>query len=165
MNHGTYDEVWESCNLRPHLRNIKPAVLTVGGWFDAENLFGALEVYRNVKKSSPKTANHLVMGPWVHGGWSGGDGAKLGDVPFNAKTAEFYRKEIELPFFEYHLKGEGKGGFPEAWVFETGSNVWRKHETWPPQTATPLSLYFQRGGQLRATPAEGKPDDTFDEYL
>jgi putative CocE/NonD family hydrolase len=165
VKHETYDEYWQARNIRQHLKDIRPAVLTVGGWFDAENLFGALEVYRNVKKNSPKTHNHLVMGPWVHGGWSGGDGAKLGDVPFNAKTAEFYRKEIELPFFEYHLKGDGKGAFPQAWVFETGTNVWRQHETWPPPSAKPLSLYFTSGGRLRKGPSDEKPDNTFDEYV
>ena len=72
MKHGTYDDYWQARNLRPHLVDVKPAVLTVGGWFDAENLFGALEVYKNLKKNSPKTSNRLVMGPWVHGGWSGG---------------------------------------------------------------------------------------------
>src|SRR6266851_699374 len=86
VKHETYDDWWKARNLRQHLKNIKPDVLTVGGWFDAENLFGALEVYKNVKKNSPKTDNMLVMGPWVHGGWSGGEGSKLGDVPFNANT-------------------------------------------------------------------------------
>ncbi len=148
MKHGTYDDYWQARNLRPHLVDVKPAVLTVGGWFDAENLFGALEVYKNLKKNSPKTSNRLVMGPWVHGGWSGGDGAKLGDVPFNAKTAEFYREHIELPFFEYYLKGKGEMKHPEAWVFETGTNVWRKYATWPPKNVKPHSIYFHPGSKL-----------------
>ena len=89
--------------------------MTVGGWFDAENLFGALEVYKNIKRNSSFTSNMLVMGPWVHGGWSGeSEGSTLGDVPFNAKTSEFYREHIELPFFEYHLKGKGDPKLPEA---------------------------------------------------
>jgi putative CocE/NonD family hydrolase len=166
MKHGTYDEFWKSRNLRAHIKDVKPAVLTVGGWFDAENLFGALEVFKNVKKNSPKTVNHLVMGPWVHGGWSGSnEGSKLGDVSFDAKTAEFYREKIELPFFEYHLKGKGKATHPEAWVFETGANVWRTHASWPPEKARPRSLYFHAGGKLGdEPPTEARPEDGCDEY-
>jgi putative CocE/NonD family hydrolase len=166
VKHGTYDEWWKARNLRPHLKDVKPAVMTVGGWFDAENLFGALEVYKNVKKNPPKDGNVLVMGPWVHGGWNGGDGLKLGDVPFNAKTAEYYRENIELPFFEYHLKGKGTTAHPEAWVFETGTNVWRKHETWPPKNAKPKALYFHAGGKLLSgLPSDAKPEEGHDEYL
>jgi putative CocE/NonD family hydrolase len=167
MKHGAYDEFWKTRNLRPHLKDIKPDVLTVGGWFDAENLFGALEVYKNVKKNSPKTNNFLVMGPWVHGGWGGGDGLKLGDVTFNAKTAEFYREHIELPFFEKRLKDKAADVVhPEAWVFETGTNVWRKHDAWPPKNAKPKSLYFHAGGKLlEEAPPNGKPEEGFDEYL
>ena len=86
----------------------------------------------------------LVMGPWLHGGWSRGDGESLGDVHFNAKTAEFYREQIELPFFEFHLKGNGEFKHPEAWVFETGTNLWRKHDAWPPKTAKRQVALFSR---------------------
>ncbi len=167
MKHGSYDDWWQARNLRPHLKDVKPDVLTVGGWFDAENLFGALEVYKNVKKNSPKTNNLLVMGPWVHGGWSRQDGATLGDVSFNAKTAEFYREHIELPFFESRLKDKTSTvTHPAAWVFETGTNVWRKHDTWPPKNARPRSLYFHAGGKLRdETPADTGPENGHDEYV
>ncbi|HEV3236320.1 MAG TPA: CocE/NonD family hydrolase, partial [Gemmataceae bacterium] len=104
IKHETYDDFWKARNLRSHLKDIKPEVMTVGGWFDAENLFGALEVFNTIKRDSPKSKNYLVMGPWVHGGWSRGDGAKLGDVSFNAKTSEYYRDNIEFPFFEGRLK-------------------------------------------------------------
>ena len=149
MAHGTYDDFWKARNLRPHLKEIKPAVLTVGGWFDAENLFGALETYKNVERASPASpGNTLVMGPWVHGGWSRDDGDRLGDVKFNAKTAPYYRENIELPFFEYHLKGKGNWKPPEAWVFETGTNVWRRHDAWPPKGSEEKTLFFQADGQL-----------------
>jgi len=165
--HTTYDEWWKARNLRQHIKNVKPDVLTVGGWFDAENLFGALEVFKNVKKNSPKTNNMLVMGPWVHGGWNRQDGSSLGDVSFNAKTAEFFRENIELPFFEARLKGKSSQvAFPEAWVFETGANVWHKHDSWPPKNAKPKSFYFAGGGKLSdSLPADAKPEDGHDEYL
>jgi len=164
MQHGTYDDFWKSRNIRPHLKEIKPAVLTVGGWFDAENLFGALEVYKQLKKNSPRTGNFLVMGPWIHGGWKN-EGSKLGEVSFNAKTGDYFREQIELPFFEYHLKGKGKLDHPEAWMFETGTNVWRKYETWPPKNAKPRSLYFRAGGKLSdEEPGDTRLEEGHDEY-
>jgi putative CocE/NonD family hydrolase len=165
IRHDTYDDFWRARNLRPHLKDIKPAVLTVGGWFDAENLFGALEVYKNVRKNSPKTDNVLVMGPWFHGAWVRDDGARLGDVTFNMNSAAFYREHIELPFFEYHLKGKGEWKHPGAWVFETGANVWRRHDAWPPKNARPKSLYFHAGGKLReGPPPAAPPEEGHDEY-
>lgn len=166
MRHGTYDEFWKSRNIRPHLNNVKPAVMTVGGWFDAENLFGALETYKSIESRNPQTINTLVMGPWRHGGWARGDGASFGDIPFNAKTSEFYREHIELPFFERHLKDKGDVEHPEAWVFETGTNHWRKYDQWPPANAVSKSLYFHAGENLSfAPPTEADSKNTFDEYL
>ena len=165
MKHGNYDDFWKSRNLRPHLDQIRPAVMTVGGWFDAENLFGALETYKRVEASSPKTTNMLVMGPWIHGGWSRGDGETLGHVSFNSKTAAFYREHIEFPFFEFHLKGEGKPNHPEAWVFETGTNIWRKYDAWPPKNVTPRSYYLKGAGSLSGEPPQETDVATaFDEY-
>jgi putative CocE/NonD family hydrolase len=108
----------------------------------------------------------LVMGPWVHGGWNRQDGSKLGDVSFNANTAEFFREKIELPFFERHLKDKSYNWVePRAWVFETGTNVWRKHDAWPPKNAKPKSLYFHAGGKLtEELPSDARPDDSHDEY-
>jgi putative CocE/NonD family hydrolase len=170
MKHPNYDEFWKSRNLRQYVKNIKPAVLTVGGWFDAENLFGALETFKASEANNPPPNNHLVMGPWVHGGWSGQDGDRLGDVQFNAKTGEFYREHIEFPFFEFHLKGKGDNKVPKAWVFETGTNMWRKYDTWPPKESQPVSLYLGYPGTLAKT---NKQDSTanvadtvgYDEYV
>jgi uncharacterized protein len=155
MKHGTYDDYWKARNVRAQIKNVKPAVMTVGGWFDAENLFGALETFKRVEATGvPKGGNHLVMGPWVHGGWGRQDGDKLGDVTFNAKTGEFYREHIELPFFEYHLKGKGDLKHPKAWVFETGTNVWRKYDSWPPKRAEPTAFYLRDEGHLRPQPQQ-----------
>ena len=162
MKRGTYDDLWQAMNLRPHLKNIKPAVMTVGGWFDAENLFGALECYNSTEKQSPGCDNTLVMGPWDHGGWSRGAGDSLGNARFNSKTAEYFRQNIELPFFEFHLKDIPSLKQPEAHVFETGTNVWRKYDAWPPKDSNPLSLFFQEKGTLTS-----KPDlsEGFDSYI
>ena len=144
MQHGTYDDFWKARNLRPHLKNIKPAVMTVGGWFDAENLFGALETYKNVEAQSPGATNILVMGPWRHGGWGRGDGATLGPLAFSTKTSEFYREQIEFPFFQYYLKGKGTPNLPEAWVFETGANEWKQYDHWP-RAASKADRCFCKG--------------------
>ena len=163
MRHGSYDEFWQSRNLRPHIKNIKPAVMTVGGWFDTENLYGSLQVYQNVERSSPGANNILVMGPWVHGGWSRSDGEALGAVKFNAKTAVFYREKIELPFFQHHLKEKPDPKLPEAYVFETGTNLWRRHDAWPPKNTRPRELYLQAGGKLSFS--EPQEANAFDEYI
>jgi putative CocE/NonD family hydrolase len=150
MVHDTYDEFWKSRNIRPHLKNIRPAVLTVGGWFDAENLFGALETYKSIETQSPGTNNRLVMGPWWHGQWTRDAGANLGNVPFHSATSEFYREKIEKPFFDHHLKGRASTKeFPEAWVFETGTNRWREFQQWPPVGAKPQELTFEANGRLK----------------
>jgi len=162
MRHDTYDEFWQSRNLRPHLRAIKPAVMTVGGWFDTENLYGALQVFGNVAKQSSSTPNLLVMGPWRHGQWARDDGDHLGYISFDSKTTEYYAKNIETPFFEYYLKGKGDGKFPKAHVFETGTNQWRQFESWPPAAAKSKTLYLNAKGKLSwDPPAEVDGKDEF----
>jgi uncharacterized protein len=163
MRHGAYDEFWQSRDLRRHLKNIKPAVMTVGGWFDAENLFGALHTYRSIERNSPGAFNVLVMGPWFHGGWGRGDGDKLGHVNFNVKTSHYYRDEVEFPFFSHHLKGKPAPNLPEALVWETGTNQWRHENVWPPADAVARTLFFHANGKLAWQPA--KESDAFDEYI
>ncbi|MEK7794540.1 MAG: CocE/NonD family hydrolase, partial [Candidatus Hydrogenedentota bacterium] len=148
IEHTTYDSFWRQRDIAQHLHGTPPAVLTVGGWFDAEDPMGPLNVYHSVEQKDRRTSNHLVMGPWFHGGWARGDGEGLGDVRFNSKTSVYYRENIEFPFFNYHLYGEGDGKFPDTWVFETGTNQWRTYDTWPPKTAKPKRLYFHADGKL-----------------
>jgi hypothetical protein len=165
MTRDRRDDWWKARNIRPHLKGIKPAVMTVGGWFDAENLFGALEVYRAVERQSPGAENILVMGPWVHGGWAGNMGDALGDVRFDAPTSEYYREHIELPFFNRHLKDGPAHQLPEAYVFETGTNQWRRFDTWPPRGVTERSVYFHASGRLSFDPPATEGDASADEYL
>ncbi len=167
MRHPNYDAWWKARNLRQHLKGIKPAVMTVGGWFDAENLFGALECYKAIEASTPGASNTLVMGPWYHGQWGGhtDHGTNLGLVRFDAKTADFFRASIEFPFFEHHLKGASDPKLPEAYVFQTGLNQWRKHDAWPPRSAKPRSLVFGQGGKLGLDAPPESDDEGFDEYV
>jgi putative CocE/NonD family hydrolase len=164
MQHGVYDDYWQARNLRPHLKNIKPAVMTVGGWFDAEDLFGTLNTYKEIEKNSPGADNILVMGPWCHGCWARTDGDALGNVRFGAKTSQFYRDEIEFPFFAHWLKGKGDAKLPEALVFETGTNQWRREDAWPPKDAHPQALYLRADGKLSFDPPS-EAAAAFDEYV
>ena len=148
MRHGTWDSFWEARDVLPHLRDIKPATMVVGGWFDTENLYGALHTYAAIEKNTPGNRNMLVMGPWSHGQWGGDEGRKLGDLDFGANTSEFYTEHVELPFFNYHLKGQGTLDLPEAMVFETGANEWRRLDAWPPKDAAPRELRLMVDGTL-----------------
>ncbi len=160
MDHGALDAYWQARNPRPYYKNVKPAVMTVGGWFDAEDLFGALETYRAFETQSPGANNFLVMGPWRHGGWARSDGDHLGDVTFGAATSRRYRDDIEYPFFRRYLK-DAAGGIAEAEVFETGTNTWRHYSAWPPPGATSGTLFFQASGGL----ASAAGPEGADEYL
>ncbi len=164
LAHPTYDDYWKARNIRPHLKNVRCAVLTVGGWFDAEDLFGALETYRWTEKLNPGITNLLVMGPWAHGAWGRGPGDKLGVVDFKAKTSEFYREKIELPFFRHFLKDDTNFALPEAMVFEMGTLQWKRFDAWPPKKSVERTLYFQPKGKLAFTPP-GLDGEAFDEYV
>lgn len=164
LAHPTYDAFWQARNIRPHLKNIRCAVMTVGGWFDGEDLFGALETYRSTERQNPGITNLLVMGPWAHGDWGRKDGDKLGNVKFHAKTSVFYREQIELPFFRQYLKGDTNDPLPEAYVFITGLNQWRRFDTWPPRNVREQTLFFHPGGDLAfKQPVDGA--SAFDEYV
>jgi putative CocE/NonD family hydrolase len=171
--HDTYDDFWAARALAPHMHDIAPAALFVGGWFDAEDLSGPLKLFRAVNASTagPKSPVTLVMGPWSHGGWSRGDGEKLGNLTFGSKTAEFCRDQIELPFFVKHLKDRKPGvkenkevEFPKAWVFQTGTNQWERYDQWPPKPSTQRKLYLSSKGRL-IFDAEPDAAGSFDEYV
>ena len=149
--HNTYDAYWQARDLSRHMKNVKCAVLVVGGWYDAEDLSGPYRTFYATSKLNPETPTTLVEGPWVHGGWARGEGTHLGDVQFGAKTSEYFRQNIQFPFFEHYLKGKGEAQ-PKAVVFETGTNVWRHFDAWPPKQATPKMLYFHAGGKLSFDP-------------
>lgn len=163
MAHGTYDEFWQARNVLPHLKKVTPAVLVVGGWFDAEDLYGPLHIYQTIEKNNPPAQNRLVMGPWSHGGWSRGTGDALHNIRFGSNTAEWYRNEVELPFFNFYLKDQGELKLPEATVFRTGANEWKMLGEWPPRDVQERALYLHAHGKLSFTaPAAG---EAFDEYI
>jgi hypothetical protein len=168
VHHNTYDDYWKVRNLAPHMKNIHCAVLTVGGWFDAEDLQGPFSTFHAIDQQNQGIFNALVVGPWVHGGWARYDGEHLGRVSFASNTGEYYRTKILFPFFEQYLKGAGDANLPKAYVFETGTNTWRQYSAWPPPNAERKTLYFQANGGLSFDPPAGdgaEGNAAFDEYV
>jgi putative CocE/NonD family hydrolase len=164
MEHGDYDEYWQGQRVSQHLKKVTPAVMTVGGWFDAEDVQGPLSIYRAIEKNNPKAWNVLVEGPWCHGCWARRDGESLGGVNFGSKTSAFYQEKIEFPFFMHFLKDKGEMNLPEAYVFESGSNAWKTYESWPPKNVESKSLYLHAGGKLSFDPPNGSVS-AYDEYV
>ena len=162
VDHTTYDDFWKKRSLWRFMDDVKCAVLNVGGWFDAEDPLGPLRVYRSVEAKNPNTVNSLVMGPWSHGGWGRGPGDRLGNLNFAIKTGEFFREQIQFPFFAKYLKDK-PADLPEAFMFLTGMNEWRRHAAWPPAGAQPVTLRFDAGHRLSTGGVAAA--DGFDEYV
>lgn len=160
--HTTYDDYWQKRDLSRHMKNVHAAVMVVGGWFDAEDLSGPFKTFHAIDQFNPGAVNTLVVGPWTHGGWSVWDGDKLGDADFHQKTGVYFRAHLQYPFFEHYLKGRDAEPLPKAMVFETGSNVWKKYDAWPPKSAAAKTLYFRAGGGLSFdAPAEKAGADSY----
>ena len=149
-NHPNYDDWWKARNTRNFVKNIKPAMLIVGGLFDAEDCFGAWNLYKAIEEKSRNTDNRLVMGPWFHGGWGGrSDGSYLGNVRFGKKTSEYYQQNIEIPFFNFYLKLQGTvHDIAEASIFFSGENEWRNLNEWPPKQMNAREIYLEADGAL-----------------
>jgi uncharacterized protein len=162
LDHPSYDQHWKDRNVLYHLHDIKTPTLVTGGWYDAEDLYGAINTYKTLVKNNPGTPIYFTMGPWVHGGWSRGDGDHLGDVSFGGPTGPFYREKIEFAFFSHYLKGTDLD-LAKISAFETGVNKWKTYNTWPPKEADEKNLYLLPGGKLSfEAPASA---DSFDEFV
>jgi len=162
--HPDYDDWWKARDARGAMYDIKPAMLTVGGLFDAEDCWGAWNLYKAIEKQSPQTNNKIVMGPWYHGQWASNDGTRLGNIRFDANTSHWYQNNIEIPFFNYYLKGKGSiTKMAEATIFITGENKWKEFNQWPPAEKTDKPIYLHANGTL----SWNKPTDkkSFSEYI
>ncbi len=162
--HPNYDAFWQARNLLPHLKKVAPAVLIVGGWFDAEDLYGPLKSYRYQYADNPDVENQIVMGPWRHGGWSRGAGDHLGNIDFGAKTARYFQQQIEAVFFRSHLRDGMRPTLAEATMFNTGVNQWRYFDQWPPANAKKKQYYFAADEQL-TNKAPAVQEASFDEFM
>ncbi|MDR3676918.1 MAG: CocE/NonD family hydrolase [Acidobacteriota bacterium] len=164
ISHDTYSSYWKSRNPLPYLKDVHAAVMTVGGWFDAEDAYGAMHTAQAMREQNPGAVSVQVEGPWFHGQWNRDAGEVLGDVHFNQKTGEYFREHIEFPFFQRFLKDQGEAKLPGAYVFETGRNEWHTLDRWPPPNATPTTYYFESGGRLSSAPPSAS-GEAFDEYV
>ncbi len=162
--HPNYDEFWQSQRILDQLYSVAPAVMTVGGWFDTDDLYGTFHVYQSIEEKNPGIFNILVVGPWRHGGWARDRGDQLGHIQFGSETSLFYQQNIELPFFNHYLKDKGEAGLPEMYGFITGSNQWVTFDSWPPEDLEDRQIYFHQGGKLSFDPPRSKKK-VYDEYI
>lgn len=163
LQHDTYDNYWQKRNIRQYLKDIKIPTLVVGGWFDAEDLFGALHTYQAIERQSPVNHNYLVMGPWTHGAWARNGWTKFGTYDFGSNTSQYFQDSLQTTFFNYYLKDKGTWDASKVTVFETGNNEWRHFKQWPPGNTTEVSFYLDKDNQL-----SGKKNNSvsaFDHYI
>lgn len=166
VNHPDYDAFWKQQAFAPWLTRVTVPTLNVAGWWDQEDFYGPLKIYELLERHDSANENFLVVGPWNHGGWSGGEGRKLGRIDFGSATAADYRRTVLAPFFAYYLKGQGKLPLGEALTFRTGANEWVRHEAWPPKSnVIERRLYFQANGKLSFDPAPTTAKPAYDSYV
>jgi putative CocE/NonD family hydrolase len=163
--HPNDDAYWQDRDLLSHLHDVKTAVLLVGGWFDAEDLYGPLKIYKTMQEKHIGTTSTLVMGPWFHGAWEIDNANHLGDISFGSNTASYFRDDVELPFFNYYLKDQGALKLPKVLVFETGANAWRSYDRWPPPNTEQKSLYFNADKRLTFDAPEEQNANAADSYV
>mgnify|MGYP000152011762 FL=1 len=163
--HPNYDDWWKARDARNATKNLKPAMLWVGGLFDAEDCWGAWNAYKAAEQNNgTQVFNKIVDGPWYHGQWASNDGTQLGNIKFGSNTSSFYQENIEVPFFNYFLKGKGDiSKLPEASIFITGSNEWKQFKKWPPALSENTSLYLHENGKINKV-ADNK-ESSFTEYI
>jgi len=159
--HDTKDAYWQSRNIRTHLKNITPAVLVVGGFFDAEDMFGALKTFEAIEQQNPANKHYLLMGPWTHGAWARRDYSAYATYQFGSNTSTRFF-EIEGSFFNYYLKGKGTFNQPKATIFFTGSNEWKTFAQWPAPGTRSFDLYLNSGKKLSSQPEKSR--DGFEQY-
>ncbi len=164
--HPNYDAFWQKRAIAPHLKNVTANVLTVGGFFDAEDLYGPLKIYQSLEQNNPNTFNRLVMGPWSHGDWSYKQPyAKVGKISFGKNLSNHYQREIEAPFFRHFLKGRGELSPYEATIYDTGQRKWFGFQRWPPADAETARLHIGVNGSLTKTPADTTDQPAFATFV
>ncbi len=166
VNHPDYDDFWKRQSFEPWLNRVTVPTLNVAGWWDQEDFYGPIKIYELLERHDKANQNFLVVGPWNHGGWSRGEGRKLGRIDFGSPTAQYYRDNVLVKFFGQHLKGKANADLPEALTFRTGANEWVRHDMWPPkQDVTSRQLYFHADGKLSFEAPAANARSAFDSYI
>jgi len=165
VNHPNYDEFWQRQAAAPYIDRVTVPTLSIAGWWDQEDFYGPVTIYRLLEKYDKNNLNYLVVGPWNHGGWSGASGAQLGPIQFGSATSPEYRRSIQAPWFAYWLKGIGKLSLPEATVFEGGTNTWQKRDSWPMKTGVTAKRLYLHADHALSFDAPTDRADAFDAYV
>ncbi|TWJ00062.1 hypothetical protein JN11_02477 [Mucilaginibacter frigoritolerans] len=164
--HPNYDSFWQKQALAYRLDHPRTAIQHVSGYWDQEDMVGPQTAYKVLEKQDKDSQNFIVLGPWRHGGWAGGEGKSLGNIKFDDQaTATYFRKEIQAKWFAWYLKGKGDGKFAEAISFQTGSNQWKSYSAWPPKEAVEKNIYFHADGKLSFDKPTTTETKTFDSYV
>jgi putative CocE/NonD family hydrolase len=163
--HPDYDAWWKARALPAHLKGVNCATLVVGGWYDAEDMYGPFADFKAIDRFNPRTPNSLVIGPWPHGGWAGGPFDRFGDEAFGQRTGDWYRENMFKPFFDFYLKDKGGWKQPKATVFATGSNAWWQFDEWPPHGVKPVAFTLAANHALVRQDPRAQSDPGFDEYV
>ena len=166
VNHPDYDAFWKRQGFAPWLNRVTVPMLNVAGWWDQEDFYGPIKIYELLERHDSANKNFLVVGPWNHGGWSRGEGDKLGRIEFGSATAAYYRREVLTRFLAHHLKGKENPNLPEALTFRTGANEWQRHDAWPPKRdVAARRLYFHSNAKLSFDPPPAAAEAGFDSYV
>jgi putative CocE/NonD family hydrolase len=166
IEHPNFDSFWQARSASHYLKDPAVPTLHVAGWFDQEDFYGPMKAYEKLEKNDRQKNNFIVIGPWNHGGWRGGEGNNLGNIEFKNATGKYFREKLEAPFFAYYLKGKGTLNQPEAVTFQTGSNEWKTYTQWPPTNlTTERKLYFHANGKLSFEAPTATGDNEFDSYV
>jgi putative CocE/NonD family hydrolase len=163
--HPDYDPFWTRQTMIPHLRDVKVPTLNVAGWWDQEDFYGPIQIYQALEKNDTKHLNYLVVGPWNHGGWAGTAGDRLGPIGFGSATAEYFRNDVQAPWFAYFLKDKGRLDLPEALTFEAGSNRWQRWDAWPPARHTVQRFAYLAPDRALSFDKPTSAGPAFDSYL
>ena len=166
MAHPNYDEYWKGISVLSYLEETNVPTLNVAGWWDAEDFYGPMKIYDILEKNDLDNLNYLVVGPWRHGGWARDEGDTLFEIEFDSKTSDYYRKNIEAPWFAYHLKEKGIRTLPEVQAFQTGTNIWENHDVWPPQNKiAKRKIFFCADNSLSFEKPVSENKKAFDSYI
>jgi putative CocE/NonD family hydrolase len=164
-SHPNYDDFWKKQSIPYRLDSPRVHIMNVAGWWDQEDFYGPQKAYETWEKKDAHHKNYIVIGPWNHGGWGRMSGNKLGNIDFESETGATFRKDIQAKWFAYYLKGKGDGNFAEAITFQTGTNVWKNYNSWPPKDAVKKNLYFHSDGKLSFEKPVNESTDTYDSYI
>ena len=160
LKHPEYDEDWRSCGVEYHLDTVAVPTLSVGGYYDQEDMWGPQEEYAKLEPHDTNHENFLVLGPWRHGSW-GSSSRHLGNVEYGESIGKEFRAGIEAKFFAHYLKDAPGFDLKDTASFELGTKEWKNYSEFPPKDSKPTNLYLEGNGKLGWTAAANDADTIY----